>query len=195
MGDASSATVEQARQLLAALAGTRPDDDVSIDAAVRLAGLLLEESERQKNRQDRQREALLGQLMIDDAGQAFTTLLTDRAYRSREPQRIVDVARQLIRRLGIPDYLPRFARVQMQALLRLGPFAAARAAEGLHERLRSESSHVVLAAEEPALSDHLAARAAEHTRVNLNHLGEAVLGEEEATARIAQYVSMIERAD
>ena len=195
MGDASSATVEQARQLLAALAGTRPDDDASIDAAVRLAGLLLEESERQKNRQDRQREALLGQLMIDDAGQAFTTLLTDRAYRSREPQRIVDVARQLIRRLGIPDYLPRFARVQMQALLRLGPFAAARAAEGLHERLRSESSHVVLAAEEPALSDHLAARAAAHTRVNLNHLGEAVLGEEEATARIAQYISMIERAD
>ncbi|MGD8863448.1 MAG: bifunctional proline dehydrogenase/L-glutamate gamma-semialdehyde dehydrogenase, partial [Myxococcales bacterium] len=191
----ANAHVSRARALLQEVRGTRPDDDAVIALSVELAALLLEASLAMQTHEERERAELLGALMSDPDGQAFTTLLTDRAYRSHDPARIVDAARQLLRRLGIPDYLPRFARLQMQALLRMGPFVPRKAADGLLHRLRTESSPVVLPAEEPQLSEHLARRAAEGVRVNLNHLGEAVLGEAEARARMDHYLQLLARPD
>jgi RHH-type proline utilization regulon transcriptional repressor/proline dehydrogenase/delta 1-pyrroline-5-carboxylate dehydrogenase len=187
--------IARAEQRLASVRGRALAEDELAQHSLELARELLELSELYKQPDERERAALLARLMEDEVGQAFTTLLTDRVYRSRDPARVVDAARHLLRRLGIPDYLPGFAQVQMRALLHLGPFMPAAAASGMLARLRRESRHVVLAAEEPALTRYLQARREQRVRVNVNHLGEAVLGESEAEARVAAYVALVERPD
>jgi RHH-type proline utilization regulon transcriptional repressor/proline dehydrogenase/delta 1-pyrroline-5-carboxylate dehydrogenase len=160
-----------------------------------LARSLLQESHTLRSHSERKRERLLGRLMADTTGQAFTTCLTDRAYRSQNPERIVTVARQLLRDLGVPSYLPAEARALLHLLLRAGPFAPQLAARGVLQRLHAETRTVVLSAQEPDLREHLARRRAEGAAVNLNYLGEAVLGEREAEARCRAYASLLARSD
>ncbi|MDH5674954.1 MAG: bifunctional proline dehydrogenase/L-glutamate gamma-semialdehyde dehydrogenase [Myxococcales bacterium] len=197
MGDRVSAEqfIERARALLDAVAGRALDDKELTRSSVGLAELLLAAALADRRPQEARQMAQLSRMMDDEAGQRFTTLLTDRVYRSAEPARVVDAARNLIRKLGIPGYLPGLARFQMKTLLHAGPFAPQRATEGLLARLRSESAQVVLAAEEAPLSAHLAARRSQGVRVNLNYLGEAVLGEREAADRLNHYRRLLERPD
>jgi RHH-type proline utilization regulon transcriptional repressor/proline dehydrogenase/delta 1-pyrroline-5-carboxylate dehydrogenase len=162
-------------------------------ASCHVAEALLREVNARRTPDERRREQMLARLMHDPSGQTFTTCLTDRVYRSRDPQRIVDVARSLLRRLGVPKYLPLSARALMQLLLRAGPFWPEAAARGLLERLRSETSSVVLAG--GALNDHLQLRHDQGCRVNLNQLGEAVLGEREAELRCRSYEALLARPE
>lgn len=164
-------------------------------ASVALAEELAREVEHETKRSERSRHALLARLAEDRAGQTFTTSLTDRAYRSRDAARIVDVARQLLRRLGIPGYLPAVARAQLKLLLHAGPFVPALAARAMLHRLRSETRDVVLDAAPEAVREHLAQRYARGVRVNLNYLGEAVLGERAAAVRCEEYLALLARQE
>ncbi|MFI5308688.1 MAG: proline dehydrogenase family protein [Polyangiales bacterium] len=191
----ASGPVLRARELLDRVRGCELSEQQLSDRSVDLAALLAEAAEQHKRRADRERDALLAGLMGDAHGQVLTTLLTDRVVRSRDPDKTVDAARHLLRRLGVPRYLPGVARLQLRALLHLGPFVPQIAARGLLERLRTEARRVVLAAEDPDLGNYLALRRQEGVRVNVNHLGEAVLGETEARARVADYIALLSRPD
>jgi RHH-type transcriptional regulator, proline utilization regulon repressor / proline dehydrogenase / delta 1-pyrroline-5-carboxylate dehydrogenase len=164
-------------------------------ATVVVAEALLTRVSALRTRDELAHEHMLGRLMHDQVGQTFTTCLTDRVYRSADPSLIVDVARQLLRRLGVPRYLPASGRAQLQLLLRAGPFVPRMAADGMLRRLREETRSVVFSAQEPALSQHLQLRRSQGVQVNLNYLGEAVLGEDEAAARCASYEALLARPD
>lgn len=192
---ASSSTPIPLENRLAALRGRALNDSELQEASTDVARALLERCLALTTPAERKRQKQLSQLMNDSLGQAFTTCLTDRAYRSREPARIVDVARQLLRTLGVPRYLPTEARAQLQLLLRAGPFVPALAAQGLLKRLREETRGVVLPAEETELRAHLAQRRSEGVSVNVNYLGEAVLGEREAEARLESYEALLARPE
>jgi RHH-type proline utilization regulon transcriptional repressor/proline dehydrogenase/delta 1-pyrroline-5-carboxylate dehydrogenase len=160
-----------------------------------IARALLERENALRTPAEHKRHQLLARLMNDEAGQTLTTCLTDRVYRSRNPELIVDTARQLLRALGVPRYLPAEARAQLQLFLRAGPFLPQLAAQSMLRRLRSETRDVVLSSEESELHAHLAKRRREGTHVNLNYLGEAVLGEREAAARCQSYEALLARPD
>src|SRR5690606_13599019 len=63
------------------------------------------------------------------------------------------------------------------------------------KRLRQLVGHLVVDAEDPVLARHLAAARAEGYRLNINLLGEAVLGEDEAQARADRTRALLERDD
>src|SRR5262245_49323414 len=115
--------IARAKQLLDGVRGRSLGERELGEQSLALARTLLEIAETWKQPDERARAALLARLMHDENGQAFTTLLTDRVYRSRDPARVVDAARQLLRALGLPRYLPLPARAQLRALLHVGPFA------------------------------------------------------------------------
>lgn len=180
---------------LAALRGRALNEAELQSATIELARKLLALSLEHTTHEERKRSSLLAQMMTDLPGQVFTTCLTDRAYRSEEPARVVDTARQLLRTLGVPSYLPTEARALLHVFLRAGPFAPRLAAEGMRGRLRKETESVVLSAEEPMLTQYLQARRTQGVDINLNYLGEAVLGEHEAEARIVSYEQLLARPD
>jgi RHH-type proline utilization regulon transcriptional repressor/proline dehydrogenase/delta 1-pyrroline-5-carboxylate dehydrogenase len=189
-----SAVIE-ARTLLSQLRGQSLDDAAHVAHALKLAALLMEGAEAHTTDADAERAALLARLMADPRGLLFTTCLTDRVYRSRTPEQIVGQAVHLLDRLGVPQYLPRLARLQLRALKLGGRAAAGAAAAGLLKRLRSETEGLIVAADGSGIAEHIRERAAAGVRLNLNQLGEAVLGEEEAEARTDAYVKLLGLAE
>src|SRR5690348_1817748 len=76
-----------------ALRGGASDPEV-MEHTIALAELLQRASELQQTGQERERAALLARMLSDGDGHLLTLLLTDRAYRSNDPDRVVDAARQ-----------------------------------------------------------------------------------------------------
>ena len=186
---------ESVNATLAALRGRVLSEEELRRSTIELARKLLQLSLEHTTADERKRSSLLARMMTDLPGQVFTTCLTDRAYRSAQSSRVVDTARQLLRTLGVPSYLPAEARALLHVFLRAGPFAPQLAAEGMRSRLRKETQGVVLSAEEPMLTEYLAARSAQGVDINLNYLGEAVLGDREAEARLESYEALLARPD
>ena len=57
------------------------------------------------------------------------------------------------------------------------------------KKMRRDSRHAIIAGESYVLKAYLQKRKRQGVRVNINHLGEAVLGEKEALSRLAMYIS------
>ncbi|HEY2343643.1 MAG TPA: proline dehydrogenase family protein, partial [Chthoniobacteraceae bacterium] len=133
---------------------------------------------------EKSEEGKLARLMEDPAGKAFTLAMVDEVFRSQHPSIQARRWRGLLRDFGIPHYLNLFDRT----LLGLGAAASALAPQLVMplvaRRLRQDSARVILAAEQPKLDHYLERRTDDGFRINLNQLGEAVLGEDEAAHRL-----------
>jgi RHH-type proline utilization regulon transcriptional repressor/proline dehydrogenase/delta 1-pyrroline-5-carboxylate dehydrogenase len=161
---------------------TGPDDVAA--AAVRLAAELLEKAARQQTTAEAREGGKLARLMDDPAGKSFTFAMVDEVFRSHNPSIQGERYRSLLGEFGVPKYPP----VTERALMKIGALAS-QSLPGLvmpqiAKRMRAESARVIVEGAPGPLNDYLARRRAEGFRVNLNHLGEAVLGEEEATHRL-----------
>jgi RHH-type transcriptional regulator, proline utilization regulon repressor / proline dehydrogenase / delta 1-pyrroline-5-carboxylate dehydrogenase len=159
------------------------EGDVAKQAIV-LAEQLLTAAIAQQTASERDEAANLGRMMNDATGKAFTFAMVDEVFRSDEPSRSAARFRKLLRNFGVPAYMPLLDRT----LMRLGAFASYVAPglvmKGIAARMRADSARVILRGEEEPLHRYLATRASEGFRINLNHLGEAILGEEEAAHRL-----------
>ncbi|BCX50378.1 1-pyrroline-5-carboxylate dehydrogenase [Haloferula helveola] len=164
---------------------TNPVDNASLAReAVELARELLEEAKRTRRIGERLQSRQLAAMMDDAPGKAFTFAMADQVFRPPSEARKARRFRDLIEDYGAPVYLPTPARVAMC----VGGAASAVAPEivmpQVAEQLRRESASVILPAESERLSKHIARRRKAGMRLNLNQLGEAVLGEGEAQQRL-----------
>jgi len=168
----------------AALEFSHGFDSTVCTASIEKASELLSESSRARTKSEWKEGAQLARLMEDPAGKAFTLAMVDEVFRSGKAFLQGLRWRGLLKEFGLPKYL----EVADRGLLWLGAFAS-RFAPWLvmplvSKRLRHDSARVILDAEPDALNHYLDKRAADGFRINLNQLGEAVLGEEEASHRL-----------
>jgi len=166
-------------------------DEVST-AAVRLAAELLEKATRQQTADEAREGGKLARLMEDPAGKSFTFAMVDEVFRSHVPAIQAERYRSLLRDFGLPKYPPTSER----ALMKIGALASTSlpgiVMPAIANRMRAESARVIVDGAPKPLHDYLARRKAEGFRINLNHLGEAVLGEEEASHRLEAILSHLE---
>ena len=134
-------------------------------------------------------------MMADSTGQAFTTLLTDRAFRSQRPKDLATTLRHLSGTLGVPAYLNPLDRCLLRTAASLGAVLPGPVRAGVTHKIRQQSAQVLLEAQDPQLSRFLSRARAEGLRVNINYLGEEVLSETQAQERLQQYHTLIERPD
>ena len=162
----------------------RPDDTGLAHEAIGLAAELLEEATRGQRLGEKLQARQMAAMMDDAPGKAFTFAMADQVFRAPTAAREAKRFRDLVEDYGVPVYLPLPARVAM----RVGAIASAAAPEIVMplvaEKMRQESASVILPAEENKLRKHLVRRRGAGMRMNLNQLGEAVLGEEEARHRL-----------
>ena len=163
--------------------------EVNVERAVALAERLLAESSTDKQ------QARLGRLVADEHGKKLAMALADQVLRIRDDLRAARRFRALVEEHGAP----RFTGPVDRALLRIGSRAALVAPSlvvpMVRARIRGETSAVILPAHDPALRKHIAARRRAGIRLNVNLLGEAILGEEEAERRLAATIELAERPD
>lgn len=141
---------------------------------------------------ERARQAQLARMIKDPMGKAFTMALTDRGFRSRSFARTADQLIYLIDQFKPPAYLSFIKRLGLQILRDLGKDFSAISIPLLQAFIRHETQGLILPAEPHALHHHLAERQQEKVRVNLNYLGEAILGEEEAAHRLQIYLESLQ---
>ena len=162
----------------------RPSDAELPEEAIELTAELLREATRGQRLGEKLQARQMAAMMDDAPGKAFTFAMADQVFRPPTAAREAKRFRDLIEDYGVPHYLPLPARVAMRA----GEIASAAAPEIVMplvaEKMRQESSSVILPAEEEKLRRHLRRRRDAGMRMNLNQLGEAVLGEEEANHRL-----------
>lgn len=159
--------------------------------AVRIAGELLLESRRHLGGDDARALAQVARMMDDPAGKAATFALCDRVFR---PGTSAGSARQLTgitRDLGVPRYLAPLDRALFAAGTLAAPLIPWIVMPQVERRLRRETGNVILPAEPDALARHMARRRRQGVRLNLNRLGEAILGEEEAGRRLRANLALL----
>jgi RHH-type transcriptional regulator, proline utilization regulon repressor / proline dehydrogenase / delta 1-pyrroline-5-carboxylate dehydrogenase len=171
------------------------DDAVLARAAVRLAGQWLKASAESLRRTERRQSAQLARMMKDPGGRAFTLALADQVFRPLRAARAADQFRYLVRKHGVPDYLPLAERAALWAGAAASLAAPGVVMPAVTEAMRRQSSAVILPAEEARLKPVLRCRREAGMRMNLNQLGEAVLGEEEAERRLEAAIARLSGTD
>lgn len=184
--------LDRARALLARAETASPEQDGELACA--LAAELWRASRHVETPRERRRRLRTARLVRDPAGQRFTTALTDRLCRSPEPSRRLEHVVALVRELGVPESLGALERIGLSALPRLAAHFPELLSEALSFGVAREASAYVVRGQE-ALTRFLRERAAEGTQVNLNHLGEEVVGERQAELHRAHYVELLKRPD
>lgn len=161
---------------------------------VRLAEALVGQASLATSRAERRRLKRFASLLDDDAGKIFVSALTDEVLRVRDPRRAAHRFTDLVTKTNL-----RFATITDRALLRTASRLATwfpRPVMALVQaRIRREATHVVVPAEDAPFAAHIQQRRAQGLRLNVNVLGEAVLGEEEAERRTERVVELLRRPD
>ena len=174
--------------------GGGTDADSLVTAAVHLAKNWMAEGAQGIRGAERDRARRLHQLTGDPESLSFAMAFCDRVLR---PESAGVAARQL-RRIARTGH-PRFLGLTDRMLLRAGA-AASSVLPGVvmplaRRRLRALVGDLIGDATDPGMARHVGRLRSEGFRVNVNLLGEAVLGHAEAARRRAAVIALIERPD
>jgi RHH-type proline utilization regulon transcriptional repressor/proline dehydrogenase/delta 1-pyrroline-5-carboxylate dehydrogenase len=165
------------------------------ERAIVLAEALLAEARAGQTAEERARAERLARLMDDPRGKELTIALTDQCFRSRRPERIADQLHYLLERYGAPRFMEWWERIGLTLGALMGQYLPSLVVPPIVARLRHETEALILPAEDEDLRRYLADRRAAGIRLNLNQLGEAILGEAEAARRLDAYLALLARDD
>lgn len=163
--------------------------------AVVLAEQLLALAKTTQMDAEREQAQKIARMMDDPRGKALTIALSDQAFRSHRPVRVADQLRHLLDRYGAPGYMEWWERSALTLGGVLAHYLPSMVVPPLVARLRQETRTVILPGEEAELRRYLQKRRQNGTRLNLNQLGEAILGEGEAKRRLNAYLDLLARPD
>ncbi|QCU77206.1 aldehyde dehydrogenase family protein [Citricoccus sp. SGAir0253] len=135
----------------------------------------------------------LAGVLKDPAGLDFTVGFVDRVVRPEDPAIAARALSDLAPRT--PPFLPWPMRAAMGAGGRLAPAVPGLAVPAARTVLRELVSHLIVDASEDKLGPAIARLRDPGTRLNINLLGEAILGRAEAERRMAGIRTLIERDD
>jgi RHH-type transcriptional regulator, proline utilization regulon repressor / proline dehydrogenase / delta 1-pyrroline-5-carboxylate dehydrogenase len=177
--------------------GTLEPKNASCDgvanATVHLAAQLLRASRTGATNAEKHYSTQMDGLVQDEPGKAFTFAMVDEVFRSHRPAVQAAHWRALVSEYGVPSYFGAFDRLLIRAGCVAARFAPGMVMPLIENRMRSDSARVILDGEPSRLQRHLQRRVDEGFALNLNHLGEAVMGEQEATRRMEAVLQLLQQ--
>lgn len=174
----------------------RPQGEtVLAQEAIALAEALLRRAQSQQTAREYEQGQKIARMMDDPVGKELTIALVDQAFRSHRPARIAEQLSHLLERYGTPHYMDWWERVALSLGGVMAHYLPALVVPPIVARLRQETANVILPGEEGDLRRYLQERRAGGVRLNLNQLGEAILGEAEAARRLDAYLELLARDD
>lgn len=126
-------------------------------------------------------------LLTHPVDKVVLTKIIDQSFRSSNTSRVADQVNSLLREFGVPDFFSSFEKILIQMFLGLGRHFPYFSVPRMIEKMRHNSSRAIIPGEPDMLHAHLKKRKNQGVRMNINHLGEAVLGEEESGRRLKTY--------
>ncbi|MEO1440571.1 MAG: bifunctional proline dehydrogenase/L-glutamate gamma-semialdehyde dehydrogenase, partial [Chloroflexota bacterium] len=168
--------------------------DISQEAVEKARVLLLEALAQQTAAEKGYADKIAG-MMHDPDGKKLTMFMPDQAFRSHNARRTANQIRHLTEKYGIPEYFRWWEKAALSMGNLAGRFVPELVVPFIVAYLRSETNNVILPGEQAQFKSYLDKRRASNTRLNVNHLGEAILGEGEAQKRMDAYMELLANPD
>jgi RHH-type proline utilization regulon transcriptional repressor/proline dehydrogenase/delta 1-pyrroline-5-carboxylate dehydrogenase len=173
---------------------TDRDIDALANESVITAQSLIFEASQNRKRYDQATRRRFSKLFKDPTAVSVTVSLTDEVIRipsSRHAARILQrtATRATIAGFGIINALG------LKFIARVSNFAPNLSLWTVNFQVKRLSRGIILPAESKNLSKHISSRSQERIKLNINVLGEAVLGEHEAQDRFESVLEMMNRKD
>jgi RHH-type proline utilization regulon transcriptional repressor/proline dehydrogenase/delta 1-pyrroline-5-carboxylate dehydrogenase len=144
---------------------------------------------------ERRQQAELDRMMQNPGDKATLVQLTDQAFRSGVWGRAADQFIHVLDAQGIPRFFSPIDRTLLRGFQSFGAYLPGVAMPLVKEKMQQETANVVLPAEPELLREHLLRRRKEGVRMNVNQLGEALLGEREAQRRLQGYLAALQKSE
>lgn len=165
------------------------------DPAVDLVRSWLRRADELETRADRATMKQLEGVVTDPAGVAFVMQFVDRVVRPDDNAVAAAQLASVVATTTLPIFLSPIDKVLLRAGAVLAPRLPALVMPLARRRMRSIVGHLVAPAERDKLEKHLAAKRTDGYALNVNLLGEAVLGEREAQRRLDELLGLLDQPD
>jgi RHH-type transcriptional regulator, proline utilization regulon repressor / proline dehydrogenase / delta 1-pyrroline-5-carboxylate dehydrogenase len=175
-------------------AEAEPDPAALADEAIALARRWSSQAERVGSRQRRTAERLAA-LLADPDGLDLAVDFVDRVIRAESDAVAAQQLAAVVRQSAAPSFLGVGDRLLLDLAGRVAPRRPWPTVPLARRRLRALVGHLVVDATTGALAARTRAARAAGERLNLNLLGEAVLGDAEAQRRRDRTIAMLQRDD
>ncbi len=174
-----------------------PDESApeEVQQAIHVAAALQRRAAGLQSPEERRQQAELDRMMHHPSDKTTLVQMTDQAFRSDAWNRSADQLIHLLDVQGIPRFFSLFDRTLLRGFQSFGGYLPSVSMPLVKEKMRQETTNVVLPAEEEHLDKHLTMRKSQGLRMNVNELGEALLGEEEAKRRLDHYLSLLKKPE
>jgi RHH-type proline utilization regulon transcriptional repressor/proline dehydrogenase/delta 1-pyrroline-5-carboxylate dehydrogenase len=179
------------------------DDVVEVDStagdaiqqAIRLARRLQRRARELQTSSERRQQAELDRMIQSPSDKATLVEITDQAFRARRANRAADQLVHILDVQGVPRFFSALDRTLLRGFQSFGAYLPGVAMPLVKDKMQHETANVVLPAEEELLREHLDERRREGLRMNLNYLGESLLGEADAQRRLEAYLAALQRPE
>ncbi len=170
-----------------------PDAGLLADEAVELVRTWLREARESDHGTAETRR--LAELLDDPHGPGFAMRFVDLVIRPEDDRAAATQLRAIVSSTVIPRFLSPIDRLLLRAGAWLAPLLPGVVLPLARARMRALIGHLIADADTGRLTRHLATARQAGNDLNVNLLGEAVLGDGEATRRLEATIALLERDD
>lgn len=127
-------------------------------------------------------------LLNNPQNKAMLIELLDRSFRSKDIQTSFEFIQYILNKYGIADFFSSFEKFLLFLFINFGKFATNISVPFFIKHLRNDTKTMVLDADQSILASHIIKRKEQdNITLNINIIGEEVLGELESKCRIIKY--------
>lgn len=173
---------------------TDPSLDALAPQSCSRARELIAEAGRLRSSREKANRQRFARLLRDRNAIEVTMTLTDEVMRVSAPASAAAILRAAAHRSSVAGFGAVNA-LGLRAVALLSRYAPSWAVSVTHRRVRGLSRDLILASEAASLHRHLRTREREGLGININVLGEAVLGEREANERLHRLLEVMHREE
>ncbi len=172
-------------------------DNVALIAgkSIETASRWMRESVKYRSKQEEKFGRQIQSMLSNQNDKLLLIELLDQSFRAESPSRSMDQVKYVFNKYGMAEFFSTKEKFLVWLFLNFGGIMPGVSMSMFENMLRDEVSGVVLKGENDHLIPHIKMREAEGMRLNLNFIGEAVLGEEEAEFRRKQYIEALKTPD
>ena len=163
--------------------------------AIALARHLQQRAGGLQTPQERRQQHELERMMATESDKATLIQMTDQAFRTEQARRAAEQIIHILDVQGIPRFFSAIDRMMLKGFQSFGDYLPGVSIPLVKDKMRAETANVILPAEPEILRKHLAERRAHGVRMNVNYLGEALLGERDAQRRLESYLAALQPPD
>ena len=170
---------------------TQTTDDL-VEKAINRAKIWQDRANELLTHEEKGIQEQMMRLLSHPMDKVVLTKMIDQSFRSHDSKRVADQINTLLKKYGMPDFFSKVDKLLVQMFLGFGRHFPEFTVSKMIDKMRHNSSRAIIAGEKAVLHAHLKKRKKQGVRMNITHLGEAVLGEGEANHRLKTYLKDLE---